>query len=144
MFSNSSWSANNKIHRLHKNDPDRDNKSIQIMKEAARKAGIELINAKNFITLNPIGESQISYSGAYLPGDIIEMGGKYKGLKKNIYTPYEILWNETLSGINPHEFEVMGIWNTGQSQYQTYRIWEEKAERLKAIREYKLEILGIK
>jgi hypothetical protein len=144
MFSSSDWSANTKIWRLDKNDPDRENKSIEIMKEAAKKAGLELISAKDFITLNPIGESQISYSGAFLPGEKLEIEGKYKGLKKNIYTPYEILWNETLSGVNPHEFEVMGVWNSGESSYSSYRIWEEKVERLKAIREYKLEILGIK
>ena len=144
MFSGSSdYSANVKIHRLSKYDPNKDIKSIEIMKNAAKKAGLKLIDAKDFITLKPIGESRISYTSAYLPSDVLETEGEYKGLKKNIYTPYEIQWNETLSGINPHEFEVMGIWNTGSSQYQTYRIWEEKDERLKAIREYKLEILGI-
>ena len=144
MFSGSSdWSANAKIFRLDKNDPDFKQKSIDIMKEVAKNSGLKLIPAKGFITLNPIGESQISYTSAYLPSDVLETEGKYKDLKKNIYTPYEILWNETRSGINPHEFEVMGVWNTGSHQYQTYRIWEEKHEREKTIREYKLGILGI-
>lgn len=144
MFGNSNYSANYKINKLKVDlDPDIDNKSIEIMKKAAKEAGIELINAKDFITLKPIGESQISYSSPFLPSDEIETKGKYKGLKKNVYTPYEILWNETLSGINPHEFEVMGVWNTGSSHYQTYRIWEEKDERLRAIREYKLNLIGI-
>jgi len=118
--------------------------SIDIMKAAAIKAGVQLINAKDFITLIPIGESQISYSGAVLPGDIVETEGKYKGLKKSIYTPYDVMWNETKSGINPHDYEVMGIWKAGSSQYSSYRIWEEKAERESQIRDYKLQsILSI-
>ena len=48
------------------------------------------------------------------------------------------MWNETKSGINPHEFEVMGVWNAGSTSYSSYRIWEETDERLKAIRDSKL------
>lgn len=54
------------------------------------------------------------------------------------YNVYDIFWNETKSGINPHEYEVMGIWNPGSYQYSTYRIWGEKEERLKTIRDNQL------
>lgn len=149
MFSSSDWCANTKIHRLlktqyneDKNNPQFLQESIDIMKEAAKREGIQLINAKDYITLIPIGESQISYSGA-LPGQVVETEGKYKGLKKNIYTPYNVMWNETKSGINPHEFEVMGIWKAGDSSYSCYRIWEEKDERLKVIRDNKINSILI-
>jgi len=32
----------------------------------------------------------------------------------------------------------MGVWKEGSSQYSTYRIWEEKKEREKLIRDFKL------
>jgi hypothetical protein len=117
-------------------------KSIEIMKIAARKSGIQLVKSSDFITLIPCGESRISYSGV-LPGDKVETEGKYKGLRKCVYTPYNIMWNESLSGINPHEYELMGIWNPTKSYYSIYRIWEEKEERLISIREMKLNEMGI-
>ncbi len=142
MFSNSDLSATMKIYRMDKNDPDFIEKSINIMRSAADKYGIKLINAKDIISLIPCGESHISYSGAQ-PGDVVETEGKYKGLKKNIYTPYDIMFNETKAGFNPHDFEVMGVWNGGESIYTAYRIWEEAHERGNAIRNQKLEDIGI-
>lgn len=67
--------------------------------------------------------------------------GKYKGLYKQVYTPYDIYWNETKSGINIHDWEVAGIWNVGNSFYTSYRIWEEKSERKKVILDNKLSQL---
>lgn len=126
MFGSSDYCASTKIYRMDKNDPNRKEKSIQLMLDCAKRSGITMIKAKDFISLVPIEEGRVSYSGAFLPGDIVETEGRYKGLKKQVYTPYEIIWNETKSGINPHEFEVMGVWKEGSSQYSTYRIWEEK------------------
>jgi hypothetical protein len=140
MFGNSYLSANIKISLMDKNDPDFIEKSINIMKSAAGKECIKLINAKDIISLIPCGESKISYSGAQ-PGDVVETEGKYKGLKKNIYTPYDIMFNETKSGFNPHEFDVMGVWNAGQSQYSSYRIWETVDGREREIRDRKIENL---
>jgi len=137
MFGNSDLCASLKIFRMDKTDPLFKEKSIKIMKESAKFEGVKLINAKDIITLIPIGESRITYSGA-LPGDIVETEGKYKGLKKSIYTPYDIMFNETKAGFNPHEFEVMGVWSTGSSQYSSYRIWEEVSEREKLIRDNKI------
>jgi hypothetical protein len=142
MFGSSELCASTKIFRMQQNsiyktDPKFKEKSLNIMKESAEFEGVKLISAKDIITLIPCGESRITYSGA-LPGDIVETEGKYKGLKKNIYTPYDIMFNETKAGFNPHEFEVMGVWKTGSSQYSSYRIWEEVSEREKVIRDNKI------
>ena len=142
MFGSSDYSASTEIYRMDKSQPDFNEMSVRVMKSAAEKEGILMIKATDLITLFPLEEGRASYGGA-LPGDVVETEGKYKGLKKSVYTPYEILWNETKSGINPHEFEVMGVWNVGQSQYSSYRIWEEKAEREKIIRDNKLVYLGL-
>jgi hypothetical protein len=138
MFGSSDISANIQIHRMDKTAPDFLEQSVRLMKSAAYKEGIELIQAKDIITLIPCGKSHISYSGAQ-PGDVVETEGEYKGLKKSIYTPYNIMFNETKAGFNPHEFEVMGVWNAGQSTYSSYRIWEESSEREKTIRDNKLK-----
>lgn len=143
MFSGSfDTSANIQIYRMDKTDPDFLEKSVQLMKDAAKNSDVELISGKDIITLVPCGESHISYSGAQ-PGDVVETEGKYKGYKKNIYTPYNVMFNETKAGFNPHEFEVMGIWKTGDSSYSSYRIWEEVSEREKTIRDNKLKKLGL-
>jgi hypothetical protein len=140
MFGSSDFSASTQIYRMDKTTPDFLEQSVSLMKAAAHKEGIELIPGKDIITLVPLEEGRVSYSGA-LPGDVVETEGKYKGLKKSIYTPYNVMFNETKAGFNPHEFDVMGIWNTGSSQYSNYRIWEEKAERESRIRDYKLQEL---
>jgi hypothetical protein len=140
MFGSSDFCASTQIYRMDKTAPDFLEQSVRLMKAAANKEGIELISGKDIITLVPLEEGRVSYSGA-LPGDVVETEGKYKGLKKSIYTPYNVMFNETKAGFNPHEFEVMGIWNAGSSQYSNYRIWEEKAEREGQIRDYKLQEL---
>lgn len=139
MFGSSEFCANTKIYNLDKNDPDFIEKSIILMRDAAKKEDILFLDASNFITLSKIEEieERITYSGA-LFGEEVEKEGEYKGLKKNIYAAYDIMWNETKSGINPHEYEVMGVWKPGNSQYTIYRIWEEKENRISAIRDYKL------
>ncbi len=138
MFGASNFCASNLIYNMDKTSPDFLEQSVRLMKSAAYKEGIELIQAKDIITLIPCGKSHISYSGAQ-PGDVVETEGEYKGLKKSIYTPYNIMFNETKAGFNPHEFEVMGVWNAGQSTYSSYRIWEESSEREKTIRDNKLK-----
>jgi hypothetical protein len=139
MFGSSDLSASTKIHDLDKSDPNFISKSIDIVKLAALSERIELISAKDIISLVPCGESQISYSGCFSPGDVLETEGRYKGLKKNIYTPYDIMFNETKAGFNPHEYEVMGVWNSGDSSCSTYRIWEEVSERDWVIRDKLLD-----
>jgi hypothetical protein len=143
MFGSSDYSANTQIYRMDKSDTDFKEKSISLMSEAAKREGVQLIKNTGFITLVPCGESHVSYSGATLPGDVVETEGKHKGLKKSIYTPYNVMFNETKAGFNPHEFEVMGIWKTGDSSYSCYRIWEEVSEREKTIRDNKLKQLGL-
>lgn len=143
MFGSSEFCASTKIYQMDKSDPDFKEKSISLMIDAAKKEGIQLVKNNDIITLVPCGESQISYSGATSPNDVLETEGKYKGLKKNIYTPYNVMFNETKAGFNPHEFDVMGIWKAGDSSYSTYRIWEEKAERESVLRDYKLNKLGL-
>lgn len=131
--------ALNDIYQINKSDFNLYHKSIEIMEKAAIEQ-IPLVKSSDFITLIPCGESKVSYSGA-LPGDKVEKDGKYKGLKKMVYTPYNIMWNETKSGINPHEYEVMGVWNPSKSNYSSYRIWEEKDNRESTIRDSKLKKL---
>jgi hypothetical protein len=143
MFGYSDMCANTQIFRMDKNDPNLKEKSVELMLKAAQTEGVTMIKASDFITLVPCGEGRVSYGGAFSPDDKVELEGKYKGLKKSVYTPYDILWNETKSGINIHDFEVMGVWNVGKSSYSSYRIWEEKAEREKTIRDNKLLHLGL-
>lgn len=142
MFGRYDWCANTQIFRMDKNHDNFIEDSVKLMTETAKKEGVIMIPGKEFISLVALGEGRVSYSGA-LPGDKVELEGEYKGLKKKVYTPYDIMWNETKSNFNPHQFEVMGVWNEGSSSYSSYRIWEEAAEREKTIRDYKLQILGI-
>lgn len=139
MFGSSSFTASNKIYNFDKKDPNFKDKSIEIMKSAAEREKILFIKNSNFISLVPTREGRVSYSGSGT-GDLVK-DGEYKGLRKQTYTPYDIFWNETKSGINPHLYDVMSIWNPGQSQYSSYRIWETKEERISAIRESKLNII---
>ena len=139
MFGNS-ISASHNIYNMDKSDPDFIENSVRIMRSSASLEGIDLIKNNGIITLIPCGESQISYSGTS-PGDVVEAEGKYKGLEKNIYTPYDVMFNETKAGFNPHEFDVMGIWKAGDSSYSCYHIWENKVDREIALRDYKLNSL---
>jgi hypothetical protein len=144
MFGSSEICASTQIYRMDKTDPNFKQKSVLLMSEVAKEEGVKFIKNNDFITLVPCGESKISYSGSQdtgCSGDVLETEGKYKGLKKSVYTPYDVMFNETKAGFNPHEFEVMGIWKTGDSSYSCYRIWEEKSERESRIRDYKLQEL---
>ena len=119
MFGSSSFCANNQIFNMDKSQPDFNEMSVRVMKSAAQSEGIDLIRVKDFLILEKIGTT-------HMPN----------------YNAYQILWNETKSGFNPHQFEVMGVWREGSSQYSSYRIWEEVAEREKTIRDNKLKLLG--
>ena len=142
MFGKYDWCANIQIFRMDQSDLLLKEKSVELMKASADKEGIIMMKGSDFISLVSLGEGQVSYSGAQ-PGDKVETEGKYKGLKKQVYTPYDIMWNETKSGFNPHQFEVMGVWREGSSSYSSYRIWEEAAERESRIRDHKLKVLGV-
>lgn len=143
MFGNYDWSASTKIFRMDKNDPNLKEKSVELMMKEAKEAGVIMMRGSDFISLVALGEGHVSYGGAFSPDDKVELEGKYKGLKKSVYTPYAIMWNETKSGFNPHQFELMGVWKEGDPSYSSYRIWEEAAERESRIRDYKLKSLGI-
>jgi hypothetical protein len=139
MFGSSG--ANTEIHNMDKNDPLFLEKSIEIMTKRAEKSGVLMVKSTDFITLEAIHEGRVSYNG-HGGGTLVE-DGEYKGYYKQVYTPYNILWNETKSGINPFEWEVAGVWNPGQSTYSTIRLWESKDERESSIRDNKLIELGI-
>lgn len=55
------------------------------------------------------------------------------------YNIYDIYWNETKSGINLHEYEVVAIWNPGNTSCSAYRIYEGKENKDIAIRNNKLK-----
>ena len=101
---------------MDKKDPNFKAKSLKVMQEAAKDEDVLFIKASDFITLKKIEDKN----------------------PNTRYSIYEIYWNETKSGINPHEYEVMGIWSTGRSEYSSYRIWEEKEERISPSRENQL------
>lgn len=143
MFGRYDWCASTQIYRMDKTAKDFKDDSVRIMKAAAEKEGVVFMKGSDFISLVALEEGRVSYSGFVLPGDKVETEGKYKGLKKQVYTPYDIMWNETKSGFNPHQFEVMGVWKEGSSTYSSYRIWEEVDYREKTIRDNKLKSLGV-
>ena len=142
LSTNAPWEikcALNDIYQINKSHFNLYHKSIEIMEKATKRAGIPFIKSSDLITLIPTGEGKVYDSAPF--GDNIEKDGPYKGLKKVIYTPYDIMWNETKSGINPHQFEVMSVWNPGNSSYSTYHIWKEKDNRECTIRDMKLNRL---
>lgn len=141
MFGSSNFCANTLIHNMDKCDPLFLEKSIEIMTERAGINGVLMVKSTDFITLEAIREGSVSYSG-HGSGTLVEEG-EYKGLYKQVYTPYNILWNETKSGINPFEWEVAGVWNPGQSTYTKIRLWESKDERESTIRDNTLKEIGI-
>ena len=146
MFGSSDYCASSIIYCMDKNDPLFLEKSIEIMTKRAEKSGVLMVKSTDFITLREMGEGRVSYNAhgvvGGLGGTLVEEG-ENKGYYKQVYTPYEILWNETKSGINPFEWEVAGVWNPGQSTYSTIRLWETKDERESTIRDNKLIELGI-
>jgi hypothetical protein len=141
MFGSSEYCANSIIHSMDKSDPLFLERSIELMTETAGNIGIPMVKSTDFITLEAIHEGSVSYN-SHGSGVLVEEG-EYKGYYKQVYTPYNLLWNETKSGINPFEWEVAGVWNPGQSTYSTIRLWEYKEEREITIRDNKLIELGI-
>ena len=113
----SSYGALYKIYNLP-DDKDKKSKSIQIMKDESEREGLPFIKNDGFLTLVKTGTPP-----AHNPR----------------YCTYDIYWNETKSGINIHDYEVLHIWHAGDSSYSSYRIWEEKAERESQLRDYKLQ-----
>lgn len=105
----------NKIYNLDKSSPNFIKKSIYEIENTCRRSNKLLVKNEGFLTL-------IKGKGTHLPN----------------YNAYDIYWNETKSNINIHEYEVAAIWNIGSSSYSTYRIWEQKAEREKVVRDNKL------
>jgi hypothetical protein len=141
LFGSSEYCANSIIHSMDKSYPLFLERSIELMTETAGNIGIPMVKTKDFIGLREISEGSVSYN-SHGSGVLVEEG-KYKGFYKQVYTPYDLLWNETKSGINPFEYEVAGVWNPGQVTYSTIRLWEYKEEREITIRDNKLIELGI-
>jgi hypothetical protein len=113
LFSNGEHSANHKIYKLHNssnlNDKEIKERSIFIMKESADKSGVLMIKSTNFITVKPNEE--------------------YIFLSNKHYKVYDIYWNETKSGINPHDYKQFSNWNIGNTTYSSYRIEDFKEKR---------------
>lgn len=108
----SSYGALYKIYNKQISDP------VELMRKTSERNGLPFIKNDNFLTINKI-------EGTHLPN----------------YNAYEIYWNETKSGINITEWEVLHTWNHNSSSYTSYRIWEERGEREKSIRDYNLSLL---
>jgi len=113
LFGNSEHAANTKIYYLYNNGnlyyEEIKERSILLMKEAADKSGVLMIKSTDFITAKP-NEEHISYSNEH-------------------YKVYDIYWNETKSGINPHEYKKFSNWNIGKTTYSSYRIEDFKEKR---------------
>jgi hypothetical protein len=116
MFGSSDICANKKIynmsHELQQGFITNDfflSKSEELMLKAAKNSNVLMIKLKDFIELVPTDNSN------------------------HDYRVYDIYWNETKSGINPHEYNFLGMWNIGDSSYSIYRINEYKEERQKAL-----------
>lgn len=102
---------------------NRKEESISVMREVSEDNSLPFIKNDGFLTL--VKTKVLSdFEG---------------GMKDSRYNIYDIFWNETKSGINIHEFEVLHIWSPGESSYSSYRIWEEKHEREIQIRDFKLQ-----
>ena len=86
------------------------------MLKAAKNSNVLMIKLKDFIELVPTDTIAVEF--------------------KNDYRVYDIYWNETKSGINPHEYNFLGMWNIGNSSYSMYGINEYKEERQKAFKAY--------
>jgi hypothetical protein len=103
------------LQEIHLGNHLSDDSPVKLMENASKRMRIPFIKNDGFLSL-------VKTQGTHLPN----------------YNVYEIYWNETKSGINIHDYEVCHVWNKGQSQYSSYRIWEEKSERDKQLRENKL------
>ncbi len=108
----------NKIYNLDKSSSSFNEDSIREIKNAARMSNKLLVKNEGFLTLV-----------------------KGRGTLLHNYNAYDIYWNETKSNINIHTYDVVAIWNAGDSSYSSYRICEEKNERERIIRNNKLNLL---
>jgi len=108
----------NKIHNLDKYSPSFNDESIIEMQNAAIRGNKMFVKNDGFLTLVKGGTSP-----------------------RPRYNIYDVYWNETKSNINIHEYEVAAIWNVGKDSCSVYRIWEEKDERERIIRNNKLNLL---
>jgi hypothetical protein len=111
-----------KIHKMDTHDPNYEKELLSVIGEV-KGANVELVIVKDFITFTPVGEGRVSYS--YTPDG---------GVIKNIYTPYDILWNETKSGIDLYKWNKIGLWSSNCG-YTTWSI--DKSSELAVIRERK-------
>ena len=123
MFGSSDICASKKIynmaHELQQGFITNDfflSKSEELMLKAAKNSNVLMIKLKDFIELVPTDTIAVEF--------------------KNYYRVYDIYWNETKSGINPHEYNFLGMWNIGNSSYSMYGINEYKEERQKAFKAY--------
>jgi hypothetical protein len=89
--------------------------SINLIKEGCKRDNSPLIECLDYVTYVKIG-------GTHLPN----------------YNAYEIYWNETKSGVNIFDYDLVGTWKIGSSTYTTYRIFEEKNNRIQPYRDYTL------
>jgi|ERR1035437_5744965 hypothetical protein len=89
--------------------------STGMMKNVCCKKGLPFIKNDGFLTLVKNGTTHLTN-----------------------YNIYDIYWNETKSGVNIHQYDVCAAWNVNKSTYSPYRIWEEKDERAKALRDIKI------
>lgn len=93
----------------------------------------EIFNLRN-LSVKDANKKSLEIMLSYIPliksSDFIEVIPTGIPPSYNLrYNTYDIYWNETKSGINPHEYQNMLKWNIGHSQYSTYRINEYKEER---------------
>lgn len=120
MFGNSDWCASHRIynmaHEVQSGFLKQETflyESEKIMLNAASNSGMMMIKASDFL-------------------ELVKTDIKAEHITHKDYSVYDIYWNETKSGINPHLWQLGGVWNIGQSTYSTYRIYEYIEEREKA------------
>lgn len=75
--------------------------SVKVFEKYLKKSGLSLIKNDEFLT-------------------------SVKGRKTHLsnYNAYDILWNETKSGINLFDYDLCAVWKKGSSQYSVYRVNE--------------------
>jgi hypothetical protein len=105
------YSALGKIYELQNKNSiiSTSDETVEIMLSAAKESNVLMVKTSDFIDI--------------VCSDRISCHSSYKA--------YDIYWNETKSGINPHEYEKMAVWNIGSSSYTSYRIHQYKEEREK-------------
>lgn len=94
------YGAFGKIQKLDKNHWSFKSESIRIMREACEKNGLVFIHLKEPLHL-------IKVDTTHMPN----------------YNAYHIYYNETVNG-PIGDYELAFAWNSGQTQYSTYRLYE--------------------